>query len=273
MGSIFKTTILLSLLTAILLFAGFIFAGTGGIILALGFALFMNFIMYWYSDKIILGMYKAKPSDNKTLNSIVGKLAKEAKIPKPKVYIVPTAVPNAFATGRNPKHAAVAATQGLLDNLNTDEMEGVLAHELAHIKNRDTLIATLAATIGGAISFLAHMAWWSLFMGDRRNQGTMMFLPLLILAPLAAVLVQMAISRGREFQADYLGAMTSKKPGALASALMKISNTSKNHPIKGNAATAHMFIINPFKADGFSRLFSTHPSTELRIKRLKEMKV
>lgn len=268
-----RTAALLGLLTGILLVAGFLIAGTGGMTIALLLAFGLNFFAYWYSDKIVLKMYKAKPSDNKKLNSIVERLSKEAGIPKPKVYIVNTQIPNAFATGRDPKHAAVAATSGLLETLEEEEIKGVIAHELAHIKNRDILVSTMAATIAGAISYLAQIAWWSMFMGNRREGGSMIMLPLLFLAPIAAMLVQLAISRGREFGADYRGAIISKNPLGLASALEKISSFSKNHPTKGNSATAHMWIVNPFKADSFSRLFSTHPPVNERIRRLKEIKV
>jgi heat shock protein HtpX len=266
-----RTGLLLALLTGILLAAGFFFAGTAGMTLALGFAMLLNFTTYWWSDKIVLAMYRAKPSKDKKLHMIVEKLAKEAGIPKPKVYAIPTAVPNAFATGRSPAHAAVAATEGLLDALSDDEIEGVLAHELAHIKSRDTLISTLAATIGGAVSFLAQLAWWSLFMGGRREGGSLILLPLLFLAPVAAALVQLAISRGREYFADYTGAYLSRKPLALASALEKISVIAKAHPLRGNAATAHLFIVNPLRADVFARLFSTHPPLAERTKRLRAL--
>jgi len=270
---VLRTTLLLGLLTGILLLAGFAFAGIGGMTVALIFAFAMNFIMYWYSDKIVLGMYGAKPSDNKRLNSIVDKLAKSAGLPKPKVYVIPIDLPNAFATGRNPKHSAVAVTRGLLENLNDDEIEGVISHELGHVKNRDILISTMAATIAGAISYLAQIAWWSLFIGERREGGSIVMLPLLFMAPVAAMIVQLAISRGREFGADYTGAMISKKPFALASALEKISDIAKRNPIRGNSATAHMFIVNPFKADFFAKLFSTHPPTAERVRRLREMRV
>jgi len=267
--ALLRTTALLGLLTGILLAIGFFFAGIGGMTIALVFALFMNFIMYWYSDKIVLGMYRAKPTDNKKLHSILERLAKEANTPKPKLYILPQKVPNAFATGRSPKHSAIAVTEGLLDNLEDDEIEGVLSHELAHIKNRDTLVSTLAATIGGAISFLAQMAWWSTFSRDRKGGNAFLF-PLIIFAPFAAMLVQLAISRGREFHADYTGAYISKKPLALASALEKISDIADRYPIQGNSATSHLWIVNPFRGNSFVKLFSTHPSVTERVKRLKE---
>lgn len=265
-----RTTLLLGLLTGIFLGIGFLLGGMGGATVALIFAALMNFFAYWYSDKIVLKMYGAKPSGDRRLNSIVERLAKEAYLPKPKVYIINTPVPNAFATGRDPKHAAVAATRGLLDALDKEEVEGVIAHELAHIKNRDTLISTMAATIAGAISWLGYMAWWG--MSGRRG-GSALLLPLIILAPLAATIVRMAISRGREYHADYTGAIISKNPSGLASALQKIEHIARNHPMQGNAATAHMWIVNPFKGDAIVSLFSTHPPVAERVKRLKETKI
>jgi heat shock protein HtpX len=267
--ALLRTTALLGLLTGILLAIGFFFAGIGGMTIALVFALFMNFIMYWYSDKIVLSMYRAKPTDNKKLHSMIERLAKEANTPKPKLYVLPQKVPNAFATGRSPKHSAIAVTEGLLDNLEDDEIEGVLSHELAHIKNRDTLVSTLAATIGGAISFLAQMAWWSMFSKDRRGGNAFLF-PLIIFAPFAAMLVQLAISRGREFHADYTGAYISKKPLALASALERISNIADRYPIQGNSATSHLWIVNPFRGNSFVKLFMTHPPVSERVKKLKD---
>lgn len=266
-----RTTLLLGLLTGIFLAIGYLLGGMGGATIALMFAGLMNFFAYWYSDKIVLRMYGAKPSDDKRLNSIIKDLAKEADLPLPKVYIINTPVPNAFATGRDPKHAAVAATRGLLDALDKEEVEGVIAHELAHVKNRDILISTMAATIGGAISWLGYMAWWSM-MGQRRG-GNILLLPLIILAPLAATIVRMAISRGREYHADYTGAIISKNPLGLASALQKIEHIARNHPMHGNAATAHMWIVNPFKGDALVNLFSTHPPVAERVKKLKEIKI
>jgi heat shock protein HtpX len=265
-----RTAALFGLLTAILLTIGFLLAGTAGMTIALIFALMINFFSYWFSDKIVLAMYRAKPSENSRINSVIAKIAKEAGIPKPKVYIVPTNSPNAFATGRSPSHSAIAVTQGLLDDLDNDELEGVLSHEISHIKNRDTLVSTLAATIAGSISFIAQIGWLSMNSRDRQN-NSLLFLPLIILAPIAAMLVQLAISRGREFYADYTGANISKNPLALASALEKISSYAERNPIRGSNATSHLWIVNPFKADGFSGLFMTHPSTQERIRRLKEM--
>ncbi len=268
--ALLRTTALLGLLTGLLLAVGFLFAGTAGMTIAFVMALAINFFSYWYSDKIVLAIYGAKPSDNKTLNDIVSRVAKRAEIPKPKVYIVENGTANAFATGRDPKHAAVAATRGILDALTEDELEGVLAHEISHVKNRDTLVSTIAATIGGAIAFLANMAWYSLFFSRSRG-GNAILIPMIILAPLAAMLVRTAISRGRESHADYTGAMITRRPLALASALEKISSISSHHPMRGNAATSHLWIVNPFKADTFVKLFSTHPSTEKRVAALKKL--
>lgn len=267
--SILRTAALLGLLTGILLAIGWLFGGTGGMTIALAFALVLNFATYWWSDKIVLAMYRARPSTDRRLNGVVEKLAKAAGIPKPRVFTVPTAVPNAFATGRSPDHAAVAATDGLLDNLNEGELEGVLAHELGHIKNRDMLVATMAATIAGAISYIAQMAWWS-SVGDR-DRSSAVLLPLVIFAPIAAMLVQLAISRGREYGADYSGALLSRKPLALASALEKISAIAKAHPLRGNAATAHLWIVNPFSGGALLNLFSTHPPMAERVARLQKL--
>ncbi|MDI6825599.1 MAG: zinc metalloprotease HtpX [Candidatus Aenigmarchaeota archaeon] len=269
----FRTALLLGLLTCILLAIGYFFAGFAGMTLFLIIAFVLNFVTYWFSDRIVLAMYQAKEipkSQEPRLHGIVEKLSKEAKIPKPKVYIVRTENPNAFATGRSPKHAAVAVTSGLLKSLEWDEIEGVLSHELAHIKSRDTLTSTIAATVAGAIAFIAQIAWRGMFMGDRRRGNALLF-PLIILAPIAATLVQLAISRTREYKADYNGSIFSKKPLSLASALEKISNAALRCPIRGNAATSHLFIVNPFKGDSFVNLFSTHPPVGERIKRLEEI--
>ena len=268
--AILRTAALLGLLTAILLAIGFLLGGIGGMTTALVFAMLLNFFTYWFSDKIVLSMYRAKPTNDKKLNSIVEKVAKETGIPKPKVYIVPTESPNAFATGRSPSHSSIAVTQGLLDRLDDDEIEGVLSHELSHVKNRDTLVSAIAATVAGAISYLAQIAWLGMFSRDREN-GNILLLPLLIFAPIAAMLVQLSISRGREFFADYTGAMISKKPLALASALEKISSYVDRNPMKGSSATSHLWIVNPFKGSSFASLFMTHPSTDERVRRLKEL--
>lgn len=269
----FNTAILLGTLTGILLVVGFLIGGIWGMGIALAFAIIINFVSYWYSDKIVLKMYKAEPSERKDLDEMIERLAIEAKISKPKIYEVKTRAPNAFATGRNPKHAAVVVTEGLLD-LDKDEIEGVLAHELGHIKNRDILVSTLAATIAGAIAFLAQIGYWSLFMGagGRRGEGNIIGLILIIIfAPIAALLVRMAISRAREYKADRTGTLLSKNPRGLASALRRISEFAEKHPLKGSSATSHMWIVNPFHRDWFTGLFSTHPSIESRIEKLEEM--
>jgi len=272
--SFIRTAALLGLLTGILLAIGYFWAGITGMTIFLFIAFAINFLSYWYSDKIVLTLYRAKPiakDDEPKLHEIVEKLSKEAKMPKPKVFLINLQTPNAFATGRNPKHGVVAITSGLMKHLEWGEIEGVLSHELAHIKSRDTLTSTIAATIAGAVSYIAYIAWWSLFLGGGRRGGSLLLLPLVLLAPIAAMLVQLAISRGREFVADRSGALISKKPLSLASALEKISKIAAEHPLRGNAATSHLFIVNPFKGDMLTSLFSTHPSVNERVKRLKEL--
>ncbi len=269
------TAMLLGTLTGILLAIGFFFAGPDGMLIALILAVIINFVSYWFSDRIVLGLYRAKPTDKKELVATAGKLAKEAGIPKPKLYLIPIKTPNAFATGRGPRHSAIAVTEGLLE-LNGEEIEGVIAHEMGHIKNRDILVSTMAATIAGAISYLAQMGYYSLFFsgGGRKGQGNIIGLVLIVIfAPLAALFIRLAISRAREYKADYTGALLSKNPLGLASALRKISEYARHSPIKGNTATAHMWIENPFKADGFTALFSTHPPIESRIQRLEALKL
>ncbi|OYT43184.1 MAG: protease HtpX [Candidatus Aenigmarchaeota archaeon ex4484_56] len=264
-----RTVLLLGFLTSIFLGAGFLIAGTFGMTVAFIIAVFFNLFSYWYSDKIVLSMYRAKPVKNKEIDNIVEELAEKAKIKKPKLYIVDTKIPNAFATGRNPDNSAIAVTKGLIEELDKDEIEGVLAHEISHIKNRDILISTIAATIGGAISYLVNIAWWSIFAGDRDNN--ILLLPLLLLAPLSATIVQLAISRAREYHADYSAGIITRKPLSLASALRKIENFANSYKIRGNHATSHMFIVNPFRGDSLSKLFSTHPPTYERIKKLEEL--
>jgi heat shock protein HtpX len=265
-----RTAALLGFLTAILLGIGYLFGGVGGMTIALLIAFAINFVSYWFSDKIVLAMYRAKPYNDRKINSIVAKLSKEAGIPKPDVYMVSMGTPNAFATGRSPSHSAIAVTDSLVDRLDDDEIEGVLAHEMSHIKNRDTLVSTMAATIAGAISYLAQIAWYSSNSRDRNNSN-IIFLPLLLFAPIAAMLIQLAISRGREYLADYSGSMITKNPMALASALEKISTASRERPVRGNAATSHMWIVNPFSAGSFASLFMTHPSLDDRVARLREI--
>jgi heat shock protein HtpX len=277
-----KTAALLATLTALFLWAGQALGGESGLMTALVFAGFMNFGAYWWSDKIVLRMYRAQevtPNQAPALHGLVRELAQRAALPMPRVYVIPEDAPNAFATGRNPQHAAVAVTEGLLRMLDRDELAGVLAHELGHVKNRDTLVMTVAATIAGAVSMLASMAQWGMIFGGGRSsddgeEGTHPAAGLLgiILAPIAAMLIQMAISRSREFVADETGARVSGNPLALAGALLKLDAWSRQVPMTaGTPATAHLFIINPFTGGGMLRLFSTHPSTEERVERLRAM--
>ncbi len=263
--STFRMALLLGLLTALFLAIGYFFAGMAGMTIGLAFAFMMNFFAYFFSDSIVLRMYGAKKLEDKKINAMIERLAKKAGIPKPKTYIVNMDVPNAFATGRSPKHSAVAVTKGLIDTLNESEIEGVLAHEISHIKNRDTLVQTIAATMAGAISWLAYA-----FMFGDEDRNMFSTLLLFVLAPLAATLIQLSISRGREYMADAGGAKLSN-PLDLAAALGKISAAAKEKPLRGNAATSHMFIINPFSGSSIAGLFATHPPVEERIARLKEM--
>ena len=274
-----KTLLFLATLTALLLFVGQALGGRGGLMIALLFAGVMNFAAYWWSDKIVLRMYGAQEIDEtqaRELFALVRQLAQRAQIPMPRVYIIPEETPNAFATGRNPQNAAVAVTEGILRLLDREELTGVLAHELGHVRNRDTLIMTAAATLAGALSHLANMAMWGAMFGGRSDdeEGGHPLAGLLgiIIAPLAATLIQMAISRSREFLADEQGARLSGNPLALASALRKLEAWSQRIPMTaGSPATAHLFIVNPFSGGGLVRLFSTHPSTEERIARLQAM--
>ncbi|MBI4019743.1 MAG: zinc metalloprotease HtpX [Candidatus Aenigmarchaeota archaeon] len=269
----FHTIILLGTLTGILLAVGWFFAGPLGMTVALAFSVLLNLVAYYYSDKIALKMYKAKPSEDAELNGIVERVARQAKVPKPRVYSVPTRVPNAFATGRSPKNAAIAITDGL-KMLNPEEMEAVISHEMGHIKNHDILVSSLAATIAGAIAYVAQMSYWSLFMQqERQGEGNMLGLIFMVVfAPLAAMLVRLAISRSREYKADITGAMLTHKPHALASALRKIESVAREHPLRGgSAATAHMWIVNPFSQDWFTGLFMTHPPIEKRVERLERL--
>lgn len=271
-----RTAILLAGMTAIFLTVGYLLGGTGGMILALVVALGMNAFAYWSSDKMVLRMYKARPVDKQSapqFYGIMAQLAENAQLPMPKVYIIDNPQPNAFATGRNPENAAVAATSGLLQRLNSEEIAGVMAHELAHVKNRDTLVMTITATIAGAISMLAN---FGLFFGGNRNNplGIVGVLLVAILAPIAAMMVQMAVSRSREYGADRIGAEICGHPLWLASALEKIERAAKgidNQVAEANPATAHMFIINPLHARSIDSLFSTHPNTANRIAKLREM--
>lgn len=280
MGNALKTTLLLGLLTGFLLFIGEYFGGRNGMILALVFAGVMNFVSYFFSDKIALAMYRARPVTREELPrayQIVERLTQRIGIPMPKMYVIPTDSPNAFATGRNPSHASVAVTQGILNLLNDDEMEGVLAHELGHVRNRDILISSIAATIAGAITFLARMAMWGAMFGgyggrdDRDRGGGIGALFMIILAPIAAMLIQLAVSRSREYAADDTGAHLTGNPYALASALRKLDAYSRRVPLQASPSTAHLFIVQPFlgvSGLNLANLFSTHPPIAKRIERL-----
>ena len=278
MGNWMKTTLLLGLMTALIVFIGGLFGGKQGMILAFVLAMGMNFFSYWYSDKIVLRMYRAtevNPQDFPTLFHAVSRLAQNAGLPMPRVYIIPDDSPNAFATGRDPEHAVIAVTEGLLRTMNNEEATGVLAHEMSHIKNRDILIGSIAATMAGAIMIIASMARWSAFFGggNRDEEGGGMgmigLIAMSILAPIAAMLIQMAISRSREYLADATGAQLAGNPEGLANALGKLGAYSKQIPMKAQPATAHMFIVNPLSGRKMANLFSTHPPLEDRIARLK----
>jgi len=278
MSNIFKTTFLLTAMTLLLMLAGRAFGGQRGMLLALIFAAIMNFVSYFFSDKIALAMYRAQPVSREDLPRVyntVERLTQKVGLPMPKVYVIPTESPNAFATGRNPNHASVAVTQGILGLLNDDELEGVLAHELGHVRNRDILISSIAATLAGAITYLAHIAQWGMIFGgyggdrDSRRGGAIGALLMIFLAPFAAMLIQLAVSRSREYGADDTGAHWTGNPYALASALGKIDAYSRRVPLVASPSTAHLFIIQPFLGGmSFGNLFSTHPPTAKRIERL-----
>lgn len=277
MGNTFKTAFLLTLLTLLLMFIGRAFGGQNGMILALGIAVVMNFVSYFYSDKIALAMYRAQPVTREQLPrayEIVERLTQKIGIPMPKMYVIPSDSPNAFATGRNPSHASVAMTQGILNLLNDEEMEGVLAHELGHVNNRDILISSVAATIAGAVTMLASMGRWAMIFGgmggdrEERDGGGIAGLLMLILAPIAATLIQLWVSRTREYQADASGAHYTGNPYALASALSKLDAYSRRVPMQATPSTAHLFIIQPLLGMNFGNLFSTHPPIAKRIERL-----
>ena len=283
MANTLKTTLLLGALTGLLVLLGDYFGGSQGMAIAFLFALLMNFGSYWFSDKIVLAMYRAREvteAEAPELHGTIRSLAQRAQLPMPRVWIVPSPSPNAFATGRNPQHAAVAVTEGILRIMNREELEGVLAHELAHIKNRDTLISAIAATLAGVIMMLANMARWAAFFGgfggrdeEDRGSGILGLMVMAILAPIAALLIQLAISRTREFLADATAARTTKKPYALASALQKLQAAAEQVPLDANPATSHLFIVNPLAGGSLLRLFSTHPPVEERIRRLRAMQV
>ncbi|HEY4046896.1 MAG TPA: zinc metalloprotease HtpX [Acidobacteriaceae bacterium] len=273
-----KTAFLLTALTLFLIFLGDHFGGRNGMILALIFAGGMNFFSYFYSDKLALAMYRAQPVTREQLPrvyQVVERMTQRLGLPMPKIYVIPSESPNAFATGRNPKHASVAVTQGILQLLNDEELEGVLAHELGHVRNRDILTSSIAATLAGAITMLARMGWWaSLFGGyggrdDRDRGGGIGGLLMLILAPIAAMLIQLAVSRSREYEADATGAHITGNPYALASALQKLDAYSKRLPLQASPSTAHLFIVQPMMSGAsLASLFSTHPPIAKRIERL-----
>lgn len=272
-----KTVFLMALMMALFLLVGYAIGGNAGMTIALIFSIVMNFGSYWFSDKIVLAMYRAKQitrTEAPKFYDMIERLAQNANLPMPKVYIINDPTPNAFATGRNPQNAAVAATTGILHSLNDEEIAGVMAHELAHIKNRDILISTIAATLVGTISYIAHMAGWLAMFGrnnDEDSGSALGSLVLIILSPIIATLLQLAISRSREYLADESGARISRNPLALASALAKISRANHIHHIKNlEPSTAHMFIVSPLFG-GIGKLFSTHPPIEERIKRLQRL--
>lgn len=279
MNNSLKTVLLLGLLSGVLLAIGEMLGGSQGLITAFGFAVVMNFVSYWFSDKIVLKMYRAQEvGPDHRLAAMVRRLALQAGLPMPKVYVIPDASPNAFATGRNPSHAAVAATEGILNLMDDRELEGVIAHELAHVKHRDILISSVAATVAAAIMVLARMAQFAAMFGgagsrdDREGSNPIALIATIIFAPLAAMLIQAAISRSREFAADAGGARITGNPYGLADALRKLEVASKRIPLDANPATAHMFIVKPFSGRGLLGLFSTHPPTEQRIQALMNLR-
>ncbi len=275
----FKTFVLLAAMTALLIVAGGVMGGRNGLMISFVLALVMSFGSYWFSDKIALKMSGAREVDATQapeLHSMVRNLVQRASLPMPKVYVMPAMTPNAFATGRDPKHSAVAVTEGLMQILDRDEMEGVLAHELAHIKNRDILISSIAATLAGTMTGLANMFQWAMIFGtgrDEDNSPASMIsgIAMMILAPIAAGLVQMAVSRSREYEADRIGAQICGRPLSLANALLKLERGAQLVPMAANPATAHMYIVNPLRGASFAKLFSTHPATDERVARLRAM--
>ena len=285
MTNTLKTTALLAALTVLFVLLGGMVGGEQGMVVAFLFAGLMNFVSYWWSDRIVLWMYGAQEvseAEAPDFHALVRRLAQRAGLPMPKVYLIPTETPNAFATGRNPQHAAVAATEGILRILTLDELEGVMAHELGHVRNRDILISTLAATLAGAIMMLARMAQFAAWFGAGRSSddeegggagGILGMILLAVLAPIAAMLIQMAISRAREYLADAAGAEISRKPWALADALEKLERAATALPLEANPATAHLFIVNPLRGGSLLSLFSTHPPIEERVARLRAMRI
>jgi len=282
MSNTLKTTLLLGALTGIILWIGQMLGGSQGLTFAFIFAAVMNFGSYWFSDKLVLAMYRARPVDMNEapeLYRIVQNLATRAHIPMPRLYIIPTDAANAFATGRNPEHAAVAVTEGILRLMSADELEGVLAHELSHVTNRDILISSVAATLAGVVMMLANMIRWAaIFGGASRDEregggGVVGLLLMTLLAPLAATLIQLAISRSREYQADASGAALLHTGEPLARALEKLENAAQRLPLDASPQTAHLFIVNPLSGQALAKLFSTHPPLEERVQRLRQMHV
>ena len=279
MSNMLKTTLLLALLTGLIMGFGSYIGGSDGLVFAFVLATLMNFGAFWFSDTLVLKMYRARPVDAAEapeLYRIVHGLVTRAQMPMPKLFIIPQEAPNAFATGRNPQHAAVAVTEGLMRMMHSEEVEGVLAHELSHVKNRDTLISTVAATLAGVVMMLANMVRWGAIFGgvqrdDDRGGGIFGLLAMTIVAPLAATLIQFAISRNREFQADASGAEMTHNPLGLATALEKLAYASERVPMAAQPQTAHLFIVNPLSGAGLARMFSTHPPIEERVRRLREM--
>lgn len=280
MTNTLKTTLLLGLLTGLFLWIGQFFGGSHGMVIAFVFAVLMNFGSYWFSDKIVLAMYGAREvSENQApeLFRMVHNLAMKARIPVPRVYVIPSGAANAFATGRNPQHAAVAVTEGILRIMSMEELEGVLAHEISHVKNRDILISSIAATFAGALIMLADMLRWGAILGtasrdrDEHAGGLLGLIAMSILAPFAAMLIQLAISRSREFEADASAARILGTGEPLARALEKLEVAAQRSPLPANAQTAHMFIVNPLRGNFLAQLFSTHPPVEERIRRLRSM--
>jgi len=282
MGNLVKTGVLLAALTVLVVLIGGALGGQQGMLLAFVLAMAMNFGSYWFSDRIVLAMYHAQPVDEAqapAVYRIVRTLATRASIPMPRIYLLPEETPNAFATGRNPQHAAVAVTEGILRIMSEDELEGVLAHELSHVKNRDTLTMAIAATLAGAITYMAHMAQWAMIFGGGRRDGedreggggVLGGLLMIVLAPLAATLIQLAVSRAREYQADASGAQMAGQPWGLAKALEKLDVASRMAPMDATPATAHLFIVNPLTGGGWTTLFSTHPPIAERVARLRAM--
>ncbi len=271
-----RTVMLMTLLTLVLVAAGGALGGQSGALIALIMAAVMNLGSYWFSDKVVIKMYRGEETQSGELYEVVRELCQQNNLIMPKVFLLPQSTPNAFATGRNPKHAVVAATQGITQVLSREELKGVMAHELAHVQNHDILIGSIAATFAGAISYLAYMAQWAMIFGGRDDEDSnpIVMIVMMILAPIAAMLVQMAISRSREFGADKKGAELCGNPHNLASALRKLEMSNQRAPMqKVNEATAHMFIVNPLSGKKMAKLFSTHPPMEERIRRLEEMSV